>query len=156
MMRIFRFFKLNRADQGLFLRTLFLLWMLQFRLWFLPFRAVRRFSASAASKARENPEWDSLFADRVFWSVRIAARTLPGKRTCLVQALAVRILLARRLIPSELCLGVKKDGAGKLEAHAWVKCRGEILFGGEGLDGYTLLTNSREDPAAPSSGEDAP
>lgn len=58
--------------------------------------------------------------------VSIAAGRGPWKATCLPQALASWWLLARREIPVELRIGIRKLGR-ELQAHAWVEYQGEAL-----------------------------
>ena len=69
-------------------------------------------------------------ADRVFWAVSAAGRRIPGGRSCLVQALAARLLLARSGIRSRLRLGAARGEGNRFEAHAWLEWGG---LGGLGL-----------------------
>jgi Transglutaminase-like superfamily len=55
--------------------------------------------------------------------LRVAGR-LPWQSSCLVRALAARIMLRRRHLPSVLQFGVGRTPK-ELSAHAWVRC-GEI------------------------------
>jgi Transglutaminase-like superfamily len=55
--------------------------------------------------------------------LRVAER-LPWQSSCLVRALAARMMLQRRHLPSLLQLGVGRTRT-ELSAHAWVQC-GEI------------------------------
>jgi hypothetical protein len=41
---------------------------------------------------------------------------------CLARALLLERLLARRGLPATLRIGVRRPGAGPLDAHAWVEC----------------------------------
>lgn len=50
---------------------------------------------------------------------------------CFTRALALRMLLANRDIPTELHIGVRKDEEGRFAAHAWLTWRERILLGGE-------------------------
>jgi len=50
---------------------------------------------------------------------------------CLTRALALRMLLARRDIPTKLHIGARKDEHGEFAAHAWLTYRDVILVGGE-------------------------
>lgn len=54
-----------------------------------------------------------------------------GFDNCLVRALALRMLLARRDIASELHIGARKDEQGEFAAHAWLTHRDAILVGGD-------------------------
>lgn len=58
--------------------------------------------------------------------VRLAARHHLWKMACLPQALALRWLLTREGISSQVIIGVRKDNAA-LEAHAWVELDGKAL-----------------------------
>lgn len=68
-------------------------------------------------------------AARVAWAVQRAARLVP-RATCLTQALAAQIMLSRHNIVSVLHVGVRRDGAGTLLAHAWLVNDGVVLLGG--------------------------
>lgn len=68
--------------------------------------------------------------DRVRWAVARAARPVPGA-TCLTQALAAQLLLARAGYPSALRMGVRmRDGI--LEAHAWLEDGARVVYGARG------------------------
>ena len=81
------------------------------------FLSVRYGSQSADAQAR---------AVLTAQMVRAAGSHGIGHRNCLKESLAIRWLLARQAIASELRLGVRKDGE-KFEAHAWVECGGTPL-----------------------------
>jgi hypothetical protein len=67
---------------------------------------------------------------QVAWSVRAASRRIP-RASCLTQALAVQLLLARYGHLSKLQIGVaRKDG--DFVAHAWVEYGGRIVTGQDG------------------------
>lgn len=61
---------------------------------------------------------------RVRRAVLRVAERLPWQSSCLVRALAARMMLRRRHLPSLLQFGVG-HAQTKLSAHAWVRC-GEI------------------------------
>lgn len=71
---------------------------------------------------------------------RVADR-LPWRSSCLVRAVALRLLLERRGISGAIIrFGVrKKDKA--LEAHAWLILKGTILIGEEEAAGYVSLAD---------------
>jgi Transglutaminase-like superfamily len=50
---------------------------------------------------------------------------------CLTRAIALRMLLARRDIPTQLHIGARKDEHGEFAAHAWLTYQGIILVGGD-------------------------
>lgn len=71
----------------------------------------------------------------VAWSVRNAARLVPGA-TCLTQASAGQMLLARRGYPSTVRLSVpaRPGPGGGLAPHAWLMADEMIVLGGTSAD----------------------
>lgn len=158
MKRLRQFLSLNRADRALFLKALALLWIFRTGLWILGYTRmkplVNRWKKPAASTvvagtAIAGAESGSLYAARVGWAVKAAGRGTPGDRLCLVQALAAEVLLGRRGIPAGIRIGVVKDEALKLQAHAWVESGGAVIIGGSGLDRYEPLTSVNEKTGFP-------
>jgi hypothetical protein len=78
------------------------------------------------------------------WAVETAARHGFPSATCLTQALAVQVLLARRGYPAILHVGVARHDK-ELKAHAWVESEGEVVIGGFELERYTPLAALQED-----------
>jgi hypothetical protein len=76
--------------------------------------------------------------DRIVWAVIVASQYIP-RATCLAQALAAQILLARECYQSNLRIGVAKGDKDQLEAHAWLESDGKVLIGGSGINRYTVL-----------------
>lgn len=77
----------------------------------------------------------------VQWAVKSAARRVPWKAECLVQALVARSMLKRRGIDGTLYLGVAKDNSSRgLKAHAWIKCGDECVTGGHGAEQFTVVS----------------
>lgn len=66
---------------------------------------------------------------RISLLVPIAARRIPHA-TCLTQALAGKILLGWRGKRSTIRIGVRPDGEGGLDAHAWLLSGEAIVLGG--------------------------
>jgi hypothetical protein len=60
---------------------------------------------------------------QVRWAIEIASAWIPGS-TCLVQALAGRVLLASYGDRAKLRVGVTRSNEGELKAHAWVELDG--------------------------------
>jgi hypothetical protein len=70
----------------------------------------------------------------------VAAR-LPRESTCLVKAIAGRMLLARRGIRgAAVRFGVRRNQGG-LEAHAWLMLGPAILLGAEEAEGFRPLAD---------------
>ncbi len=146
MKRPLRFVRLPAAERRLLVKAALLFSAIRLGLWLLPFETVRRLLAKVAEAPTGFRETDRSSADRIIWAVEAASRHLPGARTCLPQALAAQVLLARRGHPALLRIGVVKGEKGHLEAHAWLESRGRIVIGGSELDRYTPL-------AAPNGGK---
>ncbi|MEM6583716.1 MAG: lasso peptide biosynthesis B2 protein [Pseudomonadota bacterium] len=74
--------------------------------------------------------------------VAAAAKYTPWDSPCLVQVLVVQRLMAKRQIPGQFYLGVRKgrefsDSGTDLSAHAWLQC-GQMIVSGEA--GHQLFT----------------
>ena len=72
-------------------------------------------------------------AEGVARLVTVAARHHLWPMTCLRRALVIDRLLARRGIPAELRIGVRKGEEG-FRAHAWIECGGRPLFEPEAVE----------------------
>ncbi|MEW6257169.1 MAG: lasso peptide biosynthesis B2 protein [Pseudomonadota bacterium] len=77
---------------------------------------------------------------RLARTVERAARRSPVPLTCLVQALALWILLHRRGILGTIRLGVRPGKAGP-EAHAWLSVADRIILGGRGTHAFTPIAD---------------
>lgn len=69
--------------------------------------------------------------ERSAWAVAVAARYVPWRSDCLVQALAARRWLARHGIESRLVIGVPQQKGPRFEAHAWLLSHGITVTGGD-------------------------
>jgi hypothetical protein len=80
-------------------------------------------------------------AGRVGRAVTRASRYVPAGRHCLTKALAAKLLLAGGGIQAQVRIGVAKDQAGRLIAHAWLEADGEVIFGATAseLEHYRVL-----------------
>lgn len=145
------FLKNSSSDQRLLIKALALVGCVRLGLWILPFRTMRAIVArisrqvicnevSAASPVRQ----DRKLVKRTASAVRRASRYIPAA-SCLTQALATQMLLARGGQVSDLRIGVSKDENGELIAHAWVVSHGRIVIGLRGdLRKYTVLNRLEE------------
>ncbi len=68
-------------------------------------------------------------AARVGWAVCAAARHVPFTAVCLPQAMAARMMLGRRGVPSVLHFGAAKGRHEPLDAHAWLDAVGVEVTG---------------------------
>jgi Transglutaminase-like superfamily len=133
-----KFLRLPSHDRRLVLRAALLLGGIRLGLSLLPFTVLRGLLArvSVGPSRLDNASRSSV--DRPVWAVAAAGRYVP-KATCLVQALALQVLLMRQGYGGRLCIGVAKGQQGRLEAHAWVESQGRVLLGGAICGRYTPL-----------------
>lgn len=98
-------------------------------LWVLPFRTEVWLLSKTSQIAVNRKRSHTIAVTRIAWAVRASSRIIP-QATCLTQALAAQFLLTRQGHPADLRIGVAKNSAGQLEAHAWVESDGQIVIGG--------------------------
>jgi len=77
------------------------------------------------------PDRVDLWAARRLCRLAYVMSHLVPFASCLTRAQACQVLLARRGLASTLCLGVRPSGAGRMIAHAWLVCDGEVVTGDE-------------------------
>lgn len=105
----------------------------------------REFGALGAIAALPASDQDAAEAERVGRMVEAVAGHLPLRLLCLQQAIACRRMLARRGVPSSVCLGVSRDGADRARpregraAHAWVEVGSRVISGAGELERYVLV-----------------
>lgn len=75
-------------------------------------------------------------------AVTAASRRLPWHSTCLMQAVAGRLMLMRRGIPSMLTIGVASH-EGRLGAHAWLLAYDEVICGGQEAPAFVPIVRFR-------------
>lgn len=63
------------------------------------------------------------------WAISTAAPKLPWRADCLVQTIAAARWLRRENTPWTVSIGVRRNPAGELEAHAWLSSAGIIITG---------------------------
>jgi hypothetical protein len=78
--------------------------------------------------------------------VAAASRFTPWQSLCLTQVLVVQRLLARRNIPGQFYLGVRRgceltDDPTGLSAHAWLQCGEDIVNGRAGHQQFTVVSS---------------
>jgi hypothetical protein len=131
------FFDRPQAEQRLLARALTLVAAVRLSLWFLParstLRAVGWYADRVHSGKTAGPD-----VIRIGWAIRKAASHVPGA-TCLTQALAARLLLARHHHASQLYVGVARKAGGGMDAHAWVEAEGRVIVGGGSLERFTRM-----------------
>lgn len=135
-----KFFSLSARDRWLLVQAWLLLSLLRVGLWLLPFRIVHRLVAAQRVFLPRPGRAPHVTSERIGWAVTIAGSYVPCA-TCLPQALAAQVLLRRAGYRAQTRIGVAHGGERRLEAHAWVECAGQIIFGGstDALTRYTPL-----------------
>jgi hypothetical protein len=68
---------------------------------------------------------------------------LPWHTTCLVRAIAGRMMLGRRRLPSILYLGAQNSSTTEIAAHAWLRCGEVDVIGTVGAERFTPITAFR-------------
>ena len=126
MGRLRKFLGLDWQERCLLLQTVLVVISLRAALGLLAFRHVNDLLSRRAKHGRA---LRNISKARVIWAVRTASAFIPGS-TCLTQALAAKYHLERFGLNTQLHFGVVKEN-GRLVAHAWLRCDGETVIGGE-------------------------
>jgi hypothetical protein len=126
------FLHLGGKERLLVLEALMIVIAIRLGLWLLPFQTLRALAAEMGKRPIGTRRPNSLPADRVAWAVRAVSQFIP-RASCLTQALAGQILLARRGYSTRLRIGVTKRSQEGLEAHAWLECEGQVVLGDHGF-----------------------
>ena len=121
-----KFLGLDWQERCLLLQTVFVVISLRAALGLLAFRRVNDLLSHRAKRGRA---LRNVSTSRVIWAVRTASAFIPGS-TCLTEALAAKYHLERFGLKTQLHFGVVKKN-GRLLAHAWLRCDGETVIGGE-------------------------
>lgn len=131
MRRLKRFAQLTASEMRILIRVLFVVGVARVTLIVFSTDTARKITAKAAAGASGSLE-------QMVWAVSVASRYLPGA-TCLTQALAAQALLTESGFPSQVEIGVARDGLRRLQAHAWVVCHGQVVLGGQQPNHYNSI-----------------
>lgn len=130
----------SRGTWTLLLQAALLLVAVRLMLWALPSGVVLRATFRLATCTERLTRRGRRGAVAIAAAVRAASCYVPHA-TCLTQAVAAQLLLARYGFASHLRLGVARDPAGAFQAHAWVERAGEVVIGGDRpVDAYVSLS----------------
>lgn len=137
MRPLLRLFSLNLTDKAFLLRCLMAVARVRIGLTFLGYKRVRTWIPDRPLERSPASE-----LQRVAWGVKAAARMVP-RASCLTQAVAGQLLLARAGLRSDVRIGVAKDDKGKFSAHAWLMSDDRIVLGATAadLERFTPLTD---------------
>lgn len=131
-------------DRFLLLETALWLAVARLAILVVPFRRLAPWlGATMAESPAAEPRIEEM-GWRLGWAVRVASRWVPWQTRCLVRAIAGKMLLKRRGIPSTLYLGLAKDADGQLAAHAWLRCGDRTLTGGRMGRSYAVIAKFAE------------
>jgi hypothetical protein len=140
--------RLPLADMGLLLEALALLALARMAVLLLPFRWVARVLGKQEAQTPEQEvaakDWQ---ARRIGAMVRDTARNVLWTSKCLDQALAAKVMLARRGIATTVYFGVNVDEQGQLAAHAWLRSGTRYVTGGKIRDRYTVINTFADEGA---------
>jgi hypothetical protein len=131
MRRLKRFAQLTATERRILLRVLFVTGAARAALYVFSTDIARKVAAKVSTGASGPLE-------QMVWAVRVVSRYLPGA-TCLTQAVAAQALLTQSGFPSQMEIGVAKDGLRRLQAHAWVVCHGQVVLGGQQANHYNSI-----------------
>lgn len=132
------FFKLSQRDQWLVLKTMATLFLVKLGLKFLPFHVFRQ--CVVASNYRKRPRKpEPAHVDKLVWAVIACSRYEPFAAACLVQALALKLLLVWHGHDAELHIGVRRGAQKEFQAHAWVEREHRVLIGTAEYETYKPL-----------------
>jgi hypothetical protein len=135
------------SDQRLLMNALVVVCCVRLGLWLMPLGELTKIAKKIAPRFADSgrPQIPNFqLTKKVCSSVRRVSRYVPSA-SCLTQALATQVLLARRGQVSTLQIGVKKGDEDQLKAHAWVESNGRIIIGGtKDLGKYTVLNRSEK------------
>ena len=132
--KLWRFINIGPKRQLLLIEAVISLAVARAALMFVPFprlaRRMGRFVPPADAKATTVilPEHVSA-AREVRWAVFHATHHVPFKAVCLPRAMAARVMLNRRSVPSVLHFGATKGTEKPLNAHAWLDAAGVEVTG---------------------------
>ncbi len=133
------FFRRSALEQRLFFEALFWLMISRLAISLAPFRRIAPFLGHAMAETPMDPSEFRPLAGRISWAVQTASRYTPWASRCLAQAIAAKMMLKRREIPSTVYLGLSKEGPKGLSAHAWIRCGDKILTGADGRRQFKVV-----------------
>ena len=137
-----RFLTRPASERRLLLQAWVALAFVRAALWLQPLKPLhRRLRRHVAARRRTGVRQP---VERTAWAVRAGSRFVPAA-SCLTQALALQLLLARQGHPSRLHVGFLKPARGPVQGHAWLEHRGRVVIGDRndrGERGLTLFTTA--------------
>ncbi|MCW3124006.1 MAG: hypothetical protein JWQ38_3498 [Flavipsychrobacter sp.] len=107
----------------------------------LPFKRIAPMLGKLMSdKSIDDNEQPTGIVQNIGICILRAGRYSPWRTKCFEQAIAAKIMLRLRSIKSLLFLGVFKDAADELKAHAWLTVDKIVVTGGPDVTKYTVVS----------------
>ena len=130
-------YRIPGAERRLVMEAVLALGLARLLVLFVPFRHIVRMLA----RIPRNPKSGANLSVNALAhkAVTIAARNVPWNAVCLPQAIATKLMLARRGYRSTLHLGVGRNDAGGLIGHAWLDAGGMTVVGDAGKESVTQV-----------------
>jgi hypothetical protein len=141
--RIRNFLTRSSMEQRLVLRAAWIVLGVRLGLWLLPSRVILRRIARLVHAAGGKKQPNSPELRAIVWAIVTVSEFIP-RASCLTQALAAQVLLARHGYSSQLQIGVGRDEQGKLQAHAWVESAGRVVIGSGELNRFQRFPQIQE------------
>ena len=139
-MKLINFFRLESDEKMAFFQLLYWLWYFRVRLHHRPFNSLIQQANNKSNQYLINSKPANLTVNRVAWFTNRASHFVPGA-TCLVQALAGKVVFGLHGYEPMLVIGVKKGDLGDIHSHAWLEYDGQIIIGNlEDIDEYVQIT----------------
>ena len=138
--KVKKFFGLSFAEKISILEAFILTGIVRFSILFIPFNKLARCIGKYKDESTysvSDKEKDTIC--RIAWAVYVVSKRTPWQSKCLVKALTAQIMLRQRKVSSTLYLGVAKDKANKLKAHAWLRSGQDIITGNSEKEGFTVV-----------------
>jgi Transglutaminase-like superfamily len=127
-----RFIHLGSQERNLFLKAYVLLTIVRLGLLLKSFNRLCKLLEQISLRyqtASGDPLSQRQLIVRVQWAINACCKFMPGSVKCLARALTMKTLLEQQSCPSKLIIGVDKNQAQQLEAHAWVEYEGHVIIG---------------------------
>lgn len=140
-----KFFHLPWREKILFLKAAGFVLLIRLGLWLLPFRVLRNLLSNRKKTIARTETAYRPPIDKIVRMIKAASACVP-LATCLTQAFAAQVLLARYGYAARIRIGVIKTEGGRLQAHAWVESEGRIIIGElPDLSRFRVLSSLREE-----------
>lgn len=143
-----KFFALSFRQKLILAETGFYLWFA----WIVTLVPISVWGRFLGVQQQETSQLDdpqqTVIVKRIRWGIHVLEHRVPWRSDCLPQALAARMMLQWRRIPTTLYLGVAKqnrDGKVVLEAHAWLRSGTIIVTGAELRQRFKVVSTFAKD-----------